>query len=66
MIAGLILILIFSMLLYIIIKNFIYGIKNKERVKILIKKNSIYIGILILGVIGIMLARIKFYIDYGI
>lgn len=66
MIPGLIILLIFIILLFIIIKSFVNGIKRKERVKDLITKNSIYIGILILEVIGVALARIKFYIDYGI
>lgn len=66
LIAGLILILIFTILLSIVIKNFKNGIKSKESFKCLIRKNSIYIGILILEVIGVILARIKFYIDYGL
>ena len=66
MIAGLILILIFITLLFIIIKNFINGIKSKENIKNLIKENSIYIFIIIIEIIGVVLARIKFYLDYGI
>lgn len=61
-----ILILIFVVLLAIIMKNFIKGIKKKENIKDLLMKNRIYIFILILQIIGVTFARIKFYIDYGV
>jgi|GEM_PF-3852246 len=64
--SFLILILIFIVLLTIIMKNFIKGIKKKENIKDLLMKNRIYIFILILQIAGVTFARIKFYIDYGV
>ena len=66
MIAGAILLGIFTILFTIIIRNFVTGIRNKDNYKLLFRKNIIFIGILALEVIGVILARIKFYLDFGI
>lgn len=59
-------VIILSPLLFIITMNLRKGIKKKEKVRDLLKKNRIYFLILMCAVIGLALSRLKFYMDYGI
>ena len=64
--AAFLIIFIPIILLTIIGKSFIKGLRRKEKIKDLIKKNRIYIWILVIEIIGLILARIKFYMDFNI
>lgn len=58
-------IIILSPLLFII-TNLRRRIKKKENLRALLMKSRIYIFILVCAIVGLALARIKFYIEYGI